>query len=62
MNRQSTVVSIPASSINIQTTKEHIAALIVSHDFDPYSEQILEQTITMLEHFEELLFDQPKVS
>lgn len=62
MNRQSTVVSIPASSINIQASREHISTLMVSHDFDPYSEQILEQTITMLEHFEELLFDQLKVS
>jgi hypothetical protein len=57
MNRQSTVVSIPVSSINIQKTKEHIATFIVTHDFDPYSEYVLKQTITMLEHFEELLFN-----
>jgi hypothetical protein len=62
MNRQSTIVSIPASSINIQATREHLAQLIASHYFDPYSEQVLEQTITMLEHFEELLFEQPEVS
>ena len=62
MNRQNTLVSIPASSINIQATREHLAKLIVSHDFDPYSEQVLNQTITMLEHFEELLFEQPEVS
>ena len=62
MNRQSTVVSVSANSINIQATKEHIAKLIVSHDFDSHSEQVLKQTITMLEHFEELLFDQPEAS
>ena len=62
MNRQSTLVSIPASSINIQATREYLAKLIVSHDFDPYSEQVLNQTITMLEYFEELLFEQPEVS
>lgn len=62
MNRQSTLVSISPSSINIQATREHIAQLIVSHEFDTYSEQVLKQTITMLEHFEELLFDQPEAS
>lgn len=62
MNRQSTLVSIPPNSINIQATREHIAKLIVSHDFDSYSEHILKQTITMLDHFEELLFDQPEAS
>lgn len=62
MNRQSTVVSIPTNSINIQATREHIAQLIVSRDFDTHSEQVLKQTIIMLEHFEELLFAEPKVS
>lgn len=57
MNRQSTLVSIPANRINIQATREQIAKLIVSHDFDPYSEQVLNHTITMLEQFEEQLFD-----
>lgn len=62
MKKQSTVASMPSNRINIQATREHIAKLIVSHGFDPYSEQVLEQTITMLEHFEDLLFDQPEVS
>ena len=62
MNRQSTVINIPANGIHIQATREHIAKLIVSHDFDPYSVQVLEQTITMLEHFEDMLFEQPEVS
>lgn len=52
MNRQSTVINIPANSINIQATREHIAELIISCDFEPQTVQVLEQAITMLEHFE----------
>lgn len=50
------------NSINIQATKEHIAKLIVNHDFDTHSNQVLKQTIVMLDHYEELLFDEPEAS
>lgn len=54
--------NIPANSINIQSVIDHIEKLIKSPAFDPYSEHVLRQTIIMLEHFEELLFDEPEVS
>ena len=62
MNRQSTLVSIPANSINIHAVIEHLEKLIISPAFDSYSEHVLKQTIIMLNHFEELLFEQPEAS
>jgi hypothetical protein len=57
-----TPVNCTANSINIDTVIEHLEKLIVSPAFDPYSEHVLKQTIIMLEHFEELLFEEPEVS
>ncbi len=51
-----------ANSINIDAVIEHIEKLIISPAFDPYSEHVLKQTIIMLKHFEELLFEEPEVS
>lgn len=59
MSRESTLVTIPVNSINIQATREHIAQLIVTQKFDSNSITVLEQTIIMLDHYEELLFSQP---
>ena len=62
MSRESTLVTIPVNSINIQATREHIAQLIVTQKFDSNSITVLEQTIIMLDHYEELLFSQPEAS
>ncbi|MDO6488674.1 hypothetical protein Q4503_13285 [Colwellia sp. 6_MG-2023] len=59
MSRESTLVTIPVNSINIQATREHIAQLIITQKFDSNSITVLEQTIIMLDHYEELLFSQP---
>jgi hypothetical protein len=62
MSRESTLVTIPVNSINIQATREHIAQLIITQKFDSNSITVLEQTIIMLDHYEELLFSQPEAS
>jgi hypothetical protein len=41
--------------IDTEAVHEHLAKLIISHSFDPYSNQIVSQAITLLECLDELL-------
>jgi hypothetical protein len=41
--------------IDTEAVGEHLAKLIISHSFDPYSNQIVNQAITLLECLDELL-------
>ena len=55
-------IDIPTKKISIDEVREHLAKLLISPSFDPYSEYILKHAITMLEHFEELLFADAEVA
>jgi hypothetical protein len=41
--------------IDTEAVGEHLAKLIISHSFDPYSNHIVNQAITLLECVDELL-------
>lgn len=41
--------------IDTEAVGEHLAKLIISHSFDPYSSEIVNQAITLVECLDELL-------
>lgn len=41
--------------IDTEAVGEHLAKLILSHSFDPYSSEIVNQAITLVECLDELL-------